>query len=514
MSKRDEEASVSVSLSWLLGQADLDLRLVAGSAEGVEITWAHAIELEDPTAWLTGGELVLTTGVGLPRAAAEQRAYVERLVGVGVASLAVGTGVRYAHVPRAVVEACADGGLPLLEVPLPTPFIAITQAVARGLAAQQLQAVQRTLDHQKRAARTALRSGVPGVVGGLSRELGADVVLLDEFGVLLAASPNRPELLDSVEAARTRLEQGRRRGSLTVATDKGTLEIQTVQGRSMSRGLLAVNSSAPLDPTQRVRLNQSITLLALLLDRPRELARAYRDLGRTVLDMLLASDPVAEDAVGHLRHFGFDADDSVAMLVVNADRRAQALFDLVADRLEASGRPRVMTLSSTGAVVLVRTVDTEDITRLVASALTAEGRTDAVIGISSPLPPNRAGSGLVPAQQAAAAARRAGQQVGRFEELMLQAMLADDIVRSRISVLCAPALAPLIEGPSRDRELITSLESFLRHNGSWEAAARAVGVHRHTMRSHISRVEELTGLSLDVADNRVVLALALMTTSD
>jgi PucR family transcriptional regulator, purine catabolism regulatory protein len=504
---------VHVTLNWLMGQSELGLRLVAGSSDGVEITWAHSIELEDPTPWLTGGELVLTTGVTLSRAPAEQRAYVERLVGVGVASLAVGTGVRFVHVPPALVEACTDAGLPLLEVPLRTPFIAITQAVARSLATQPLDDAQRTLDHQKRAARAALRSGVPGVVGGLSRELGADVVLLDEFGVLLAASPSRPELLDSVVAAGSRLERERRGGSLTVATDEGTLEIQTVQGRSTSRGLLAVNSRGPLAPTQRVRLNQSIGLLALLLDRPRELAEAYRDLGRTVLDLVLASDPAAEDAVGHLRHFGFDPDDSIATIVVDGARRAQALYALVADRLETSGRPHVLTLSHSRAVVLVRAVDADDVTRLMSSALAAEGRTDAVVGVSAPLPTGRAKRGLVSAQQAAAAARGAHQQVGRFEELMLQTVLDDDVVRSRISALCAPVLAPLTEGTPRDRELIASLESFLRHNGSWETAARAVGVHRHTLRSHISRVEELTGLNLDIADNRVVLALALMTTS-
>ena len=55
-----------------------------------------------------------------------------------------------------------------------------------------------------------------------------------------------------------------------------------------------------------------------------------------------------------------------------------------------------------------------------------------------------------------------------------------------------------------------SLEAFLHHNGSWETAARALGVHRHTLRARMARVEELTGLSLDSADNRVLLTLALM----
>jgi purine catabolism regulator len=41
---------------------------------------------------------------------------------------------------------------------------------------------------------------------------------------------------------------------------------------------------------------------------------------------------------------------------------------------------------------------------------------------------------------------------------------------------------------------------------SW---ARALGVHRHTLRARMDRVEALTGLSLDVAENRVLL-LALL----
>ena len=45
---------------------DLDVRLVAGEA-GLEnaVRWVHISELEDPTPWLSGGELLLTTGMRL-----------------------------------------------------------------------------------------------------------------------------------------------------------------------------------------------------------------------------------------------------------------------------------------------------------------------------------------------------------------------------------------------------------------------------------------------------------------
>ena len=45
---------------------DLDVRLVAGEAGlGNAVRWVHISELEDPTPWLSGGELLLTTGMAL-----------------------------------------------------------------------------------------------------------------------------------------------------------------------------------------------------------------------------------------------------------------------------------------------------------------------------------------------------------------------------------------------------------------------------------------------------------------
>ena len=58
-------------------------------------------------------------------------------------------------------------------------------------------------------------------------------------------------------------------------------------------------------------------------------------------------------------------------------------------------------------------------------------------------------------------------------------------------------------------ELLRSLEAYLEHNGSWEAAARALFCHRHTLRYRMSRVEELTGRRLDRVENRIEFWLAL-----
>ena len=58
-------------------------------------------------------------------------------------------------------------------------------------------------------------------------------------------------------------------------------------------------------------------------------------------------------------------------------------------------------------------------------------------------------------------------------------------------------------------ELLRSLEVFFEYHGNWEAAARALFCHRHTLRYRMSRVEELTGRRMDRVENRIEFWLAL-----
>src|SRR5262245_6673901 len=57
----------------------LQLR-VAGGAGGLgnDVRWLHASELPDPTPWLEGGELLLSTGLGIGSDESE-RDYIRRL---------------------------------------------------------------------------------------------------------------------------------------------------------------------------------------------------------------------------------------------------------------------------------------------------------------------------------------------------------------------------------------------------------------------------------------------------
>jgi purine catabolism regulator len=105
------------------------------------VRWVHISELEDPTPWLRGGELLLTTGLPLRSGPS---AYVERLAAAGLTGLGLGLGFGYSEAPAEAVAAADRLGFPLFEIPYQVPFIAITEAVATRLSdARVAEAVRR-----------------------------------------------------------------------------------------------------------------------------------------------------------------------------------------------------------------------------------------------------------------------------------------------------------------------------------------------------------------------------------
>ena len=101
-------------------------RPAATSRPTRSVRWVHSTELLDPTPWLNGGELLLTTGIQLNGAEA-QRELIERLADHEIAGLGFGTGFTHKRLPAALVTAARKRTFPLFEVPYELPFIAITE---------------------------------------------------------------------------------------------------------------------------------------------------------------------------------------------------------------------------------------------------------------------------------------------------------------------------------------------------------------------------------------------------
>jgi len=125
--------------------AELGLELASGEdAAHAPVRWVHSTELEDPTPWLRGGELLLTTGIQLdgPKS---QREFIERLADHEIAGLGFGTGFRHKRLPAALVAAARKRSFPLFEVPYELPFIAITERAFAQLVNERYEMLQRNM---------------------------------------------------------------------------------------------------------------------------------------------------------------------------------------------------------------------------------------------------------------------------------------------------------------------------------------------------------------------------------
>jgi PucR family transcriptional regulator, purine catabolism regulatory protein len=125
--------------------AELGLELASGHESAkAHVRWVHSTELADPTPWLKGGELLLTTGMQLdgPKA---QRELIERLSDHDIAGLGFGTGFSYRRLPAALLSAARKRSFPLFEVPYELPFIAITERVFGQLVDERYEMLQRNM---------------------------------------------------------------------------------------------------------------------------------------------------------------------------------------------------------------------------------------------------------------------------------------------------------------------------------------------------------------------------------
>ncbi|MDQ3724669.1 MAG: PucR family transcriptional regulator ligand-binding domain-containing protein, partial [Actinomycetota bacterium] len=181
---------------------ELDLEPAAGAdAAAAPVRWVHISELEDPTPWLSGGELMLTTGMLLD-SAAKQRSFVRLLADSNLAGLGFGTGFGHKSLPKALVDEAEKRDFPLFEVPYSVPFIAITEKAFARLVNEQYEVLQRGIAVQRRLERLVLEErGLEEIAATVASAVGGTVAVLDARGERLAGKGFRRQLSDEAVAA-------------------------------------------------------------------------------------------------------------------------------------------------------------------------------------------------------------------------------------------------------------------------------------------------------------------------
>jgi purine catabolism regulator len=503
---------VALTVGDLLRVPGLDLRLLAGRrALEAAIRWVHVSELEDPTPWLKGGELLLTTGIGVGTTPARQRAYVARLAGAGLSGLGFGVGFSYRKVPKALLEAADRASFPVFEVPYAMPFIAITEAVFTRLVAEQYDLLSRSLEAEHTLTRAVLEGeGVRGIVASLSRATRGWAILLDLHGAALAAMPPKatahaPRVWAELQSPRA---DGHRFG-MSLVEGAHHIAIHPVAAQGRVEAFLGIGKREALTQFDRIVSSHAVSLLALELAKARAVSEAESRLKGDLLDQLVTGAVNGRDARRALERFGFDLEKPLAVVALSGAEPPEALARRCDEVLARGGRPFLASPREDHVLAVFQPKGPGFLPPL-RSAVADRASGPVIGGAGSLVPFDRLRDAVREAGYALQVCRTEDRAEAEFSDLGTYQLLLSLQDPEALQTFAASVLGPLDRyDQAHGGELVPSLRAFLERNARWESAAADLFVHRHTLRYRMRKVEELTQRNLRSARDRMEFFLAL-----
>ncbi|GGV52790.1 PucR family transcriptional regulator [Streptomyces spectabilis] len=536
MDSQDTQGGITVQRALELPGLRGGLPEVVAGADRLHRTvrWVHAGEVPNIASLLKGGELLLTTGLGLGTRPADQRAFVRDLAERGIAALVVELGPRFSRLPAALVDTARAAGLPLVQLHREVPFVAVTEEVHTEIVNGHYALLRRADEVHRRCTEALLGGGgVPQVLSVLAEFSGNPVFLETADGQLLYAAGAGGACADPLQVWEgLRGRQSDRdeppAGATLVDVPGGGPGTDPVRARLV---LLAVES--PLLPVHRIAAERAASSLAVVLMQARqEEELAARGRGDFLTD-LAEGRITADDAPAQARVLGFKPGGGPLLPVVMRLAGAAAgapsgsgwavLARAVAEELTAVGVPVLLGVRPVeGRVPLLLGLRSEaeraTVADRVATALRAGveragmHRADApppvvVVGVAGGWA--AASAGLRHAAETATAAQglpaRPWYDARRLDiDLLLWRLRA----HPDLAAFVDRAIGPLRAHDQRSKPpLLPTLETYLAHAGRKAETARELHLNRQTLYNRLARISELLGTDLD--DPQTVLALSL-----
>lgn len=519
-------------------------RLVAGSA-GLdrEIRWVHAAEVPEIADLLVGGELLLTTGMGLgdPRL---QKRFIRDLAGVGVAGVVLQLGRTFGQVPSTMVSTAETCRTPLIVLPHKTRFVEITQQLHSAIISHEY----KVLEKAEKVGREFTELVLQG--GGLRQIIH-----------LLAGIVENPVILE--DSAHQLIEFAVHGG--TVNQVLRTWEVHSRRGHAQDRKGAGVHVQegdpscawAPIILSNEVRAR----LHVLALDRPlNEMDEQAIDRAAAALGVALLVQNDAGNLVNHAREglliellnhrYGSASEFLQRAKSVGADLESRHLVPLVVEALDMSESDETalpqedrqgivaamleeVNIATAGTncaglsavegdrvLVLVGLADDEDVDyaayvlgletcRRLAARLHG---IEPVVGLSGEASLDSLGQAFDEAREAV----RYGIQVVRktgvyhFGELGLRTLLLRLSEGPELARFIERELGPLLDhDASHAMPLLKTLRAYVTHGGNKARTAHALNLERHSLYYRLDRIARLLGRDLEDPAACVCLSVAV-----
>jgi len=459
------------------------------SESGRHVACVTTCELPQPGKFVSRGSLVLTLGLGLTQANAGD--YVGELVRAEVAALGIGLGPVRTQTPSDLVEAAAEANLPLLELDAPNGLDAVIDPLRAKLLQVGAAEGQRLAQGRTRLIHAANVGGAAQVVSMLAELIRGWAVVVDRAGRPLHATGGARLHIDDAVAAASGFPRRVRFSELSVH--------HLDENRTATSALVAGFRPGE-DALARELAGTAASLLTLLGKQPD--AQASGRARRLAMSALLNDSATVRRSIANDWSIG---DVDVVVARVRSRSRSVFLEETALRWVEELNQP-ILVAGEGPTVTAVIPVDlVPEWCARVETAVRVDGL-PVRCGIGTKTSVVDLGTSLRQAEQALEVALADGRVIADYAELPTSRLVGS---LQGGGALADRAFAALDQAGAQRETLMTSLHVFLAENGSWEAAAAQLGVHRHTLRHRMQRIEELTGHDLSRMEDRVELWVAL-----
>ncbi|MEV6525704.1 PucR family transcriptional regulator ligand-binding domain-containing protein [Longispora sp. NPDC051575] len=509
-------------------------RVVAGHA-GLErpVRWVHSAEVPDIAGLLKGGELVLTTGIGMPASDTGLRTFIAELAEVGCAGLVVELGRRYTSgVPKSMAIAAERAGLPLIELHRATPFVPITEAVHALILDAQLAELTATEAIHQRFTELTVEGADPAEVVREVAQLAHNPVVLENLArqvLSYDAAGDRPEmLLDGWEAFSRGLRVDGRTGF-----DPATGWLATVvgaRGHDWGRLLLRCGGEGPPPSRLIILLERAASTLALDRLVRRDEEGLERQVHRTLLTGLLEHSRSAAEIALRAKALGVPLERRRLVGIVFRSRedergpvaahlQLRELTDSVGAALREtrlSGLCGALDEHAVGVLLALPGADKEPAALATFAECVHRMSTRAVlIGVGSGVDEIReARRSLLEAGQVAQVARHATRPAPYYQltDVGLRGLLHLLRGDARLQTYVERELGPLLasRGGVPGEELLGALRAYLAHGRNKSAAATALHLSRPAFYERLNRIGRLLKVDLESAEDCLSLHVAIL----
>ncbi|MBG0738613.1 PucR family transcriptional regulator ligand-binding domain-containing protein [Paeniglutamicibacter antarcticus] len=561
----------------------LDLAIVQGAAPEVlggtaelhrPVRWVHVSEIKDPAGMLSGGELVLTTGLELERSPAAAADYLHAVEATGAAGVMVELADPRPGVLAALRAAAVTVSMPVIALARRVRFVDITELVHRQIVAEQLELAELSRSVHEAFTQLSLESaGAQEIVARASVFIQAPVVLEDLSHLVLTHAADRYSTTDLLADWERRSRVTPATGQTGRAGPEGWLQTPVGLRRQLWGRLIVpvslhggpeADGGRDRDPGKAYandpgNESASDSVAAMVLERAgqalsinRLAERDQRQLSQQAQSGLLNElrQPRAltePEAVARAAALGLRPSPLYLPVVVRVggageetrtdplagQRDERSLLEDVVQVLNSTGSSALIASMQAGYIAVLLSLPAraleQQLLERICDGLTAPTRIPAARK-QLPAPPVPTGwtmgvgharselldaaAGLDEAShvaQTASTLKEHSKPFFRAHDVRLRGLLALLRNDSRVQAFVESELAGVLRLAAHDDGAqLALLQAYLEHGGNKAAMAREGFLSRPTLYARLARLEELLAVDLDDPESRTSLHVAVM----